>query len=434
MTQLSAPTSSESPARSEGSEHTSPQVPVPGDIATSMHNLSVAGSDNANPFVDTYAPPSGPPPAQATVATPPSYDNLSIHHNAPAHAIDEKSGSEWVDEKAHAPIENQRTAPIIAPPILSQQPPSFSRPAPSNLPYTAFPPLTIYLGKGLGDGFPTTLPPTAHVDEPHPFTSHDIQESDWLSFLGSIKEVGSLSGGEKIVGNPLVLGIAGGLTFGVAGGVTGAIIAKGVHHRMMKKKYLAIGELINIWNQTFFHPRKMEVILAKGPERLSGPTGQCFPPDWEVESKKMEFVCGGCCGRKRRGMRGEAEGLKSGDEESKLHRTTTGSSTSSSSSAEADSEKKESESLHASPTSKYALKAQKQEMKQALKTQCAAWKAQARESGCDKHQLREQIKSEAEAIKVQCQELKEMKKAGRKARKEMRRRGEMFRLVVVSIA
>ncbi|KDQ60002.1 hypothetical protein JAAARDRAFT_67681 [Jaapia argillacea MUCL 33604] len=418
MTQLSAPTSPKPQAHSDdlylNPEHTSPQIPVP-DIATSMQNLPVT----ENPFADAYAPPSGPPPAQATVETPPSYDNLSINHAAPAHPIDEKSGSEWEDEKAPAPIENQRTAPIVTPPQpqsrgfcpisyisscassssppIFTQPPSFSRPAPSNLPYTAFAPITIYtLGKRLGDGFPTTLPPS---NEPHPFASHDIQESDWLTFLNTIKEAGSLSGGEKIVANPVVLGIAGGLTFGVGGGITGVIIAKSVHRRMMKKKCLAIGELINIWNQTFFHPRKMEVVLAKGPECLSGPTAgrQGFPPDWEVESKKMEFGCGGCCGRRRRGreMGGETgwsklgdeesklggegskigeEGSKMGGEGSKLHRTTTGSSTASSftTCSSTHTTQKETSSLPTSPTSQHALKLQKTEMKQALKTQCAA--------------------------------------------------------------
>ncbi|KDQ60004.1 hypothetical protein JAAARDRAFT_191439 [Jaapia argillacea MUCL 33604] len=464
MTQLSAPTSSKSPADDLylNSEHPSPQAPVfptpsvggdQQDLAASLQNLSVTGSPNVN----AYAPPPGPPPSQAHVETPPSYDTLGINQPTPTHPTDEKRGSEWVDEKEQVPRDapfgagpppppqSQEFYPMSSqpPPTYLPQPPSFSRPVPPYLPYMPFAPMTIYAnGRHLSSGFPTTLP-LAVSPEAHPFATHDIQELDWVSFLGSLKEAGTLKGGEKFVGSALVLGIAGGLTFGIAGGVTGVIVGKAMHYRMMKKKCLAVGELINIWNQVFFHPRKMEVVLAKGPERLSGPGGQGLPPDWDVESRKV----GGGCGHSRTASTLSAEG-------SNLRRTSTGSSTASSSSSSSSSSSDVDPGTRATlKAEKKAMRAEHKETKRALKHQHKALKhaikAQGPISSIDEEQMKKQAKAESkeikEALKVQCKESRELRKAEERVRKEARReekgkrkeerrRGRKFRLVVVSIA
>ena len=63
---------------------------------------------------------------------------------------------------------------VSAPPL----PQSFSRHPPPNLSYDKFPP--VYLtanSKNLDMGFPI-LPPPSRI-QPHPFTSHDVNEADW---------------------------------------------------------------------------------------------------------------------------------------------------------------------------------------------------------------------------------------------------------------
>jgi hypothetical protein len=56
--------------------------------------------------------------------------------------------------------------------------PSFSRPPAQNLYYNPFPPTyLISNSRSLENGFPVVLPPSPV--QPHPFTSHDVNEADW---------------------------------------------------------------------------------------------------------------------------------------------------------------------------------------------------------------------------------------------------------------
>ncbi|KAF9810821.1 hypothetical protein IEO21_06769 [Rhodonia placenta] len=141
--------------------------------------------------------------------------------------------------------------------LINTPPPSFQRAPPPGLPYPPFPPVALRTASSdLSKGFPK-VPPPPPGGEPHPFATHDVHEEDWTRFLNDVKEAAALSTTDRSVSNvaPLALGVS----FGVAG------------------KSGVAGELIDRWNNQFFHPRHMNVVLAQGPMSYSGP--DVPPPD-----------------------------------------------------------------------------------------------------------------------------------------------------------
>ncbi|KAI0371411.1 hypothetical protein BV20DRAFT_203980 [Pilatotrama ljubarskyi] len=92
--------------------------------------------------------------------------------------------------------------------LIEPPPPSFLRPPARGFPYGPFEPLEIpAAGKKLDDGFITALPPSS--TQPHPFSTHDVREEDWMRFLGDIKLAGSLSVKDKIISGmaPAAMGL-----------------------------------------------------------------------------------------------------------------------------------------------------------------------------------------------------------------------------------
>ncbi|TFK52377.1 hypothetical protein OE88DRAFT_1657610 [Heliocybe sulcata] len=80
---------------------------------------------------------------------------------------------------------------------LDPPPPSFNRPVPQWVTSEKFPMMvTLGAGKDLGDGFTAVPPPSAL--QPHPFQSHDVQDADWVRFLGDIKSAGKLTLTENV--------------------------------------------------------------------------------------------------------------------------------------------------------------------------------------------------------------------------------------------
>lgn len=74
---------------------------------------------------------------------------------------------------------------------------SWSRP-PAEATYPSFATITLFAndsllssGQNLDAGFPAETPPSA--DSPHPFSTHDVQPSDWQTMLESIRQMGKLS-------------------------------------------------------------------------------------------------------------------------------------------------------------------------------------------------------------------------------------------------
>jgi len=148
---------------------------------------------------------------------------------------------------------------------LDPPPPAFTRPI-AYLDPRPFPPLSLQSHKAsLQDGFPALpaapegpLPPGA----PHPFSTHDIPEADWLRFLEDIAIVARLTGSEK--GLPMAMRIA------LPGGF---LISRGIKKMMTPQKSGDVTDLIESWNQFFFQPRHVRAILTRGRSILTTPEG-----------------------------------------------------------------------------------------------------------------------------------------------------------------
>ncbi|PCH44676.1 hypothetical protein WOLCODRAFT_165316 [Wolfiporia cocos MD-104 SS10] len=153
--------------------------------------------------------------------------------------------------------------------LLDPPPPGFLRRLPRNLPYTPFRP-AVLIGRGtkLSSGFPPLAPQCATV--PHPFSTHGVVEEDWRRFVHDIGAAASLSGTERVVAAvaplPLHLTIVGGF-----------VVSKVIEKRMKHNKVATIGELIDTWNQKYFHPRYMHVVLARGCVAYSGSPNDSLP-------------------------------------------------------------------------------------------------------------------------------------------------------------
>ena len=145
--------------------------------------------------------------------------------------------------------------------LLDPPPPSFTRIAPPDLPYAAFPAMElISKGSTLDKGFPYAAPPC--VMAPHPFATHDVNENDWRRFLHDLRIVGSLSPMNRVVTGlvPLLFGLgpvvgkpstypADGLTsVAYRGRMLGILATLGGDRIMKGRKKGPASELVDHWN------------------------------------------------------------------------------------------------------------------------------------------------------------------------------------------
>ncbi|KAJ7189171.1 hypothetical protein C8R46DRAFT_1056736 [Mycena filopes] len=149
--------------------------------------------------------------------------------------------------------------------VLKQPAASLTRVPPPNLPRTPFPPLFLLAdGPSLRSGFPAVPPPS--TEQPHPFTLHDVNETDWLQFLTDLRNVSNLTEEDRQTAYCVpVLSSVPIINLAIATAIT--------HHIQRKKKWLA-SLLVDKWNHHFFHPRRIEVILMRGQTKLSGQSDQ----------------------------------------------------------------------------------------------------------------------------------------------------------------
>ncbi|KIM75582.1 hypothetical protein PILCRDRAFT_827135 [Piloderma croceum F 1598] len=59
---------------------------------------------------------------------------------------------------------------------------------------------------------------------------------------------------------------------------------------MKSKKSKPAGELVDNWNYYFFHPRQLEIILAKGPDRLDSGEGPVPALDPQIERMALRLT------------------------------------------------------------------------------------------------------------------------------------------------
>ncbi|EJF56561.1 hypothetical protein DICSQDRAFT_174789 [Dichomitus squalens LYAD-421 SS1] len=154
--------------------------------------------------------------------------------------------------------------------LLNPPPACFSRTPPSDQQYPEFEMITIpSLGhQYLAKGFPATLPQTA--TRPHPFSTHDVTEKDWMHFLADLKAAGSLGWSDRIVFNiaPALLGTA---------FLPALLLSEGIERKQKMKKRGPVMELIQNWNACYWNPRYMEVTVVQAGGTIMAPPPMVQP-------------------------------------------------------------------------------------------------------------------------------------------------------------
>jgi len=88
---------------------------------------------------------------------------------------------------------------------------------------------------------------------------------------------GQLTGGQRIMAQALPLAMS-------VGFIGGLFMSRAIEKRMKNKKNEPVADLVDIWNQHFFHARRLHVILAHGSENISGDVDGPAP-DWGHRSQ-----------------------------------------------------------------------------------------------------------------------------------------------------
>ncbi|OJT08280.1 hypothetical protein TRAPUB_819 [Trametes pubescens] len=197
-----------------------------------------------------YAPPPGPPPS---FQTPTSSSSRIADYN-PSYPAGSGYGPPSAPHN-YPPQPSQSTQRFPA--LLTPPPPSFQRAPSRSMPYGSFEPLEVpAAGKGLEDGFATTLPSSR--TQPHPFGTHDVKESDWLRFLDDVKRAGVAAVRDRAPSQSAP-------QIGLRGGLLSGLLAQGIQSmqgtKLGPRDLAPVVELLQYWNQYFFNPRSMEVDL-----------------------------------------------------------------------------------------------------------------------------------------------------------------------------
>ncbi|QRV74062.1 hypothetical protein RhiJN_02076 [Ceratobasidium sp. AG-Ba] len=171
--------------------------------------------------------------------------------------------------------------------------PCFLRPAPpaseSGASYQHLPrPFVIDPKPGsytLEDSFATVGTPALY--------EHDVQESDWEELLGDVRAAARLSPGQRAVSNVLPVT----KHLGPPGFFASALAEQG----MKRQKTAHVAALLDVWNERFFKPRRLEVILCRGDKRKSGKDIGFLAPDRvDTPPASLPKQRGGCCCSRRK--------------------------------------------------------------------------------------------------------------------------------------
>ncbi|KAI0712844.1 hypothetical protein C8T65DRAFT_574429 [Cerioporus squamosus] len=154
---------------------------------------------------------------------------------------------------------------------------SFTRVPPRDLTYGAFPPAVLHAHSDeLFRGFPLEPPTCLGASQPHPFITHDVNEDDWARFLDDVRRAAGLT--------PVDSMRAGAAPRVARRGIIGLVADMAISALADGKKENPLAEVIANWNQRFFHPRLMDVVLAQGAVTYTGPE-DALPPDMAWRSQ-----------------------------------------------------------------------------------------------------------------------------------------------------
>ncbi|KAI0628481.1 hypothetical protein C8Q77DRAFT_1068097 [Trametes polyzona] len=184
----------------------------------------------------------------------PTYPTNAPSASSPSSSVSRSTSSASASPSTHAPS-------------TPHSHPSFERRPPPDVPYGEFPPGTHYArSDDLTRGFPAA-PPTcpAPPGTPHPFSTHDVQEADWVCFLSDVQSAGGLTPVDPLIADAAPSAVKLGL------GVVGYFASKALKAHVKSKRKSPVADVIDLWNRRFFHPRCMDVVLAQGAITYTGP-------------------------------------------------------------------------------------------------------------------------------------------------------------------
>ncbi|QRW17063.1 hypothetical protein RhiXN_05065 [Rhizoctonia solani] len=100
---------------------------------------------------------------------------------------------------------------------------------------------------------------------------HDVHESDWDNLLQDLVACSRYSTGQRIIAGFLPVT----KHLGPPGCLANFVVEQGMRKGKLSKSF----ELLDIWNEQFFRPRRLEVILCKGDRCKSGRRSGFLAPD-----------------------------------------------------------------------------------------------------------------------------------------------------------
>ncbi|KAF5351242.1 hypothetical protein D9756_008441 [Leucocoprinus leucothites] len=219
------------------------------DVATLPSYKEPTAPTSPNPLPERRS-------SSSTTSAPPPYESTGLE---PPQLVG--------DEKRPRGFEISYQEPIAAQPemkrVYAEQPSAFSRvPTVHTLDLPPFDPLAVVIegsGRSLDKGFSLNVPPSTR--DIHPFALRDIQDADWARFMQALRDGTAISNctKHKTLLVPLALGLGPGAFF----------ISRAVKAKIRRNKLSYAINLINTWNQNFFNPRRVEVVLMRGSRPLT---------------------------------------------------------------------------------------------------------------------------------------------------------------------
>ncbi|KAG9127431.1 hypothetical protein FRC07_013876 [Ceratobasidium sp. 392] len=254
---------------------------VPQASRTDMPEQSPRMADGGHP---DYAPP----PYETVVAVPPPRASArSLLRKSRSGSTSTGRSSITSGELDLTAVSKARICPRTPAEHTS---PCFLRPVPSMSEPTSYQrlprPFVIDPKPGactLEDSFATMGTPALY--------RHDVSESDWDELLGDVRACAQLSSGQRVVSGVLPVT----RHLGPPGHLASYLAEQG----MKRQKTADVVALLDVWNEKFFKPRRLEVILCRGDKRKSGNDIAFLAPDRMDGSTIVPKQRGGCCYRSR---------------------------------------------------------------------------------------------------------------------------------------
>lgn len=150
--------------------------------------------------------------------------------------------------------------------------------------------------KKLEGGFQPISPPDE--GEPHVFTQHNVRDEDWAKFLSDLQDAARLLDSpptrKSLLTSLFTLPFADGPLVAPPSSLPGLFSSLNLGEgdipavpSTLASSPIQPAMVMKLWNKHYFHPRGLDIVLAKGPRSLSGDTTMP-PPDFSEPSATFD--------------------------------------------------------------------------------------------------------------------------------------------------